>query len=146
MLKLSLSITSLNFLLADPPNTTPSKFVAPSAPPKQPHRSPPLSATISMPPNPAFMSSSACFSNDYYAGTGSPPSKLHISRFVTVANYDSIASSPTSTAASSGLSTNSPVGLQLFIDLSSYHVQQLPSLNYSAPRSAACQHQMVIYP
>jgi len=67
MLKLPLSITSLNFLHADPPNTTPRRSVAPSAPPKQPHRPPPLSAIISMPPSPASMSPSACFSNDHYA-------------------------------------------------------------------------------
>ena len=71
---------------------------------------------------------------------------MHISRSVTAANYDSIASSPTSTAASSSPSTYSLVGLQLFIDLSSYPLQQLPSSNSSSPRSVARQHQMVLYP
>ena len=66
------------------------------------------------------MSPSACFYNDHYAGTSSPPLKLHSSRSVTAATSDSAVGSPTSVVVSSSPSTNSPVGLQLFIDLSSY--------------------------
>jgi hypothetical protein len=58
---------------------------------------------------------------------------LHISRSVTTANSDSMTGSPTSATASSILLIDSPVGLQLFVDLSSYPLQQLPSSDSSAP-------------
>ena len=108
------------------------RSVALPAPPKQPHRSPPLSATIPTPPSPAHMPPFACFSNDYYAGTSSPPLELHISRSVTTANSDSTTGSPTSVTASSILLIDSPAGPQLFVDLSSYPLQQLPSSDSSA--------------
>ena len=69
------------------------------------------------------MSPSACFSNDHYAGTGSPLSELHISRSVTTANFDSVVDSPTLAVASSNPSIDSLAGLKLFIDLSSYPLQ-----------------------
>jgi len=92
------------------------------------------------------MSPSACFSNDHYAGTGSPSSKLYISKYVTTTNYDSVASSPISIVMSSDPSIYSHVRLQLFIDISSYPLQQLPSSNSSTSRSVSRQHQMVLYP
>jgi hypothetical protein len=69
------------------------------------------------------MSPSACFSNDHYAGIGSPPSELYISRFVTTTNSDSTAGSPTFAVASSSPSIDSLASLQLFVDLSSYPLQ-----------------------
>jgi hypothetical protein len=41
-----------------------------------------MSATNLMQPSPDPMSPSACFSNDHYAGTDSPPSELHFSSFL----------------------------------------------------------------
>jgi len=137
-------ITPHNFLPAAPQNASPGNSATPPAPPKQPHHPPPLSATIPPPPSPTPLSPSACFSNDHFAGTGSPPSGSHISKSVTAATSDSTASSPDSTAVSSGPSSASPTGLQLCVDLSSYPLQQLPSSDPSALRSAARQHPMVL--
>jgi len=92
------------------------------------------------------MSPSACFSNNHYAGTGSPPSELHISRSVTTTNSDSTVDSPTSAAASSNPSIDSLASLQLFVDLSSYPLQQLSNSYSSEPRSAARQYPMVLRP
>jgi len=58
--------TSLNFLPVDPLYITPSRYAAPLAPPKQPHRPPSLSAIIPTPPILASMPSSTCFSNDHF--------------------------------------------------------------------------------
>ena len=90
------------------------------APHKWPCRSPTLSATIPLSPNPTLLSPSLCFSNDHYIGISSPSSKSHLDRSVTTANTDFAASSPTSIVASSGPLTDSFTSLQLFIDLSSY--------------------------
>jgi len=66
------------------------------------------------------MSLTACFSNDHYARTSSPPSGLHISRSITAVTSDSAASYPTSVVVSSNPSFDSSAGLQLFVDLLSY--------------------------
>jgi histone deacetylase 1/2 len=92
------------------------------------------------------MSASACFSNNHYAGTGSPPLELHISRSVTTTNSDSVVDSPTSAAASSNPSIDSLANLQLFVDLSSYPLQQLFNSDSSEPWSAVRQHPMVLRP
>jgi len=92
------------------------------------------------------MSLTACFSNHHYAGTSSPPSRLHISKSVTAVTSDSATSSPTFVVVSSDPSFDSSAGLQLFVDLSSYLLQQLPSSDPSAPRSVTRQHPMVFHP
>jgi hypothetical protein len=46
------------------------------------------------------MSPSACFSNDYFAGIGSPLLELHVSRSFTVETPGSATDSPSSAAAS----------------------------------------------
>jgi len=92
------------------------------------------------------MSPSVCFSNDHYTRTGSPPSGSYISRSVIATTSDSAASSTASTDVGSDPSSDSPAGLQLFVDLSSYPLQQLPSSDPSAPRFTAHQHPMVFHP
>ena len=91
-------ITSPVFHLAAPPFTPPSGSTAPSAPQKSPN-SPPLSTTIPPSHSLALMSPSACFSDDHYVGTGSPPSELHLSKSATTASTDSAASSFSSVVA-----------------------------------------------
>jgi hypothetical protein len=66
------------------------------------------------------MSPSACFSDDHYAGTGSPSSELHLSRSVTTASINSAAGSPSSTVANSSFLADPSVDLQLFVDFFSY--------------------------
>jgi hypothetical protein len=66
------------------------------------------------------MSPSACFSDDHYAGTGSPSSELHLSRSVTTASTNSAAGSPSSTAVNSSSLADPSVDLQLFVDFFSY--------------------------
>jgi hypothetical protein len=91
------------------------------------------------------MSPSACFSNDHFAGTGSPPSGSHFSRSALASPSDSAVSSPASAAESSDPSA-SPPGLQFCVDLSSYPLQQLPISAPSAHQSATRQHPMVLRP
>jgi len=55
-------------LPTDPNNT----FVLPSVAPQQTPHLPTASTSASPPPNLAILSSTACFSNDHYTGTGSP--------------------------------------------------------------------------
>ena len=98
-----------------------------------------------MPLSSAPISSYACFSNDHYAGTSSSPLELHVSRFVTVYNIGFTVDSPTSAAVSSSPSIGSPANLQLFVDLSSYPLQQLTSSGFSPPCSTAHQHLMVLH-
>ena len=71
---------------------------------------------------------------------------MHVSRFVITYNIGSTAGYSTFAAASSSPSTGSPADLQLFVDLSSYPLQQLTSLGFSPPRSTARQHPMVFRP
>jgi hypothetical protein len=59
------------------------------------------------------------FSNDHYAGTGSPPIKVHASRSATVEKTGFAAGSLMSVVRSIP-STGSPADLQLYVDLSSY--------------------------
>jgi len=108
--------------------------------------SPTLFAIIPPSPIPALKSPSTCFSDDHYTGTSSPPSELQLFRFVIAANIDSTTGSLTSVVTSLGPSSNSPTSLQLFIDLSSYHFQQLPTSDFSPPRSATHSHPMVLCP
>jgi len=84
-------------------------------------------------------------SNNHFAGTGSPPSGSHFSRFSLAAPSDSAASSPASAAESSDPSA-SPLGLQFCVDLSFYPLQKLPSSAPSAHQSVARQHPMVLRP
>jgi len=76
-------------------------------------------ATISSPPIPVILSPSACFSNDHYAGTSSPPIKVHASKSVTVEKTGFAAGSPMFVVRSSP-SIRSPADLQLCINLSLY--------------------------
>lgn len=69
------------------------------------------------------MSPSACFSNDYFAGIGSPPLELHVSRSFTVETPGSATDSPSSAVASSTPQSGSSADLQLIINLSSYPLQ-----------------------
>jgi len=69
---------------------------------------------------------------------------LHFSKSVTTASIDSTAGSPSSIAVNTGSLADPSIGLQLFIDLSSYLLQQLPSSESSPLRSAAHQHPMVL--
>jgi hypothetical protein len=90
-------ITSLNFHLTAPPITN-NNFAPPPAPHNQRPHSPTMSTTIPMPPSSAPMLPYACFSNDHYTWTSSPPSELHVFRFVTADNIGYVADSPTSVA------------------------------------------------
>jgi hypothetical protein len=69
---------------------------------------------------------------------------LHFYKSVTTASTDSTAGSPSSIAPNTGSLADPSVGLQLFVDLSSYSLQQLPSSESSPLRSAAHQHPMVL--
>jgi len=81
------------------------------------------SATPSSPSHTAILSTYACFSNDYCAGTGSPSPDAHVLRFAATEQPGSAADHPSSAAASpvqTSPSTASPAGLQLCVDLSLY--------------------------
>jgi hypothetical protein len=86
------------------------------------------------------------FSNDHYAVTGSPSSKLYAFRFVTAEKINSAASSSNSATPSSDPSIGSPTDLELCVDLSFYPLQQLTCLGSSLPRPAARQHPRVLHP
>jgi len=72
------------------------------------------------------MSQSVYFYDDHYAGIGSPPLELHLSKSATIASTDSAAGSSSFAAANTGSLTDPSMCLQLFVDLSSYPLQQLP--------------------
>jgi hypothetical protein len=107
---------------------------------------PSISATILSPPNPATLSSSAYFSNDHYAGTSSPSSKLYASKSVIAEKTSSTTGYPNSVAPSYGPSTGSPADLQLYVDLSFYPLRHLIGLGSSPPRLVARQHLMALHP
>lgn len=92
------------------------------------------------------MSLSACFSDDHYACTSSPPLELHLSKSVTTASTDSMAGSHLFAAVNTSSLADPSAGLQIFVDLSSFPLQLLPSSESSFPWSAACQHSMVLRP
>jgi hypothetical protein len=79
-------------------------------------------ATNPMPPSLTLMSLSACFSNDHFTGTTSPPLELYFSRFFTVDNPGSVAGSPNFAVVSSRPQTGSLADLQLIVDLSFYRL------------------------
>lgn len=94
------------------------------------HSPPP---TISLPPilpivftsfrqttNPTLISPYACLSNDHSLGRGSPPSELHFSKFDVVGSCGSIDGSPKFATTSLVFWSDSPVGLNLVVDVSSY--------------------------
>ena len=103
-----------------------------SVAPLQTHNLPIESATISSPPSPVILSSSACFYNDHYAGIGSPSTEVHASRSTTIEQTGSVTGSPLS-AVQSGPSIGSPTDLQLCVDLSSYPLQHLTDTSSSSP-------------
>jgi len=104
-------ITSPIFHPVASPLNPPSGSAAPFAPQKQPPNSPPSTATIPPSHNLALISPSAYFYDDHYAGTGSPPLELHLSKFTTTASTDSAAGSSSSAAANTGSLTDSSTGL-----------------------------------
>ena len=79
-----------------------------------------MSATIPLPPSPAPQSPSACFSNDYCAGIGSPSLELHASSSATTEMLRSTISSLMFVVVQSDPSTCSPTNMKLYVDLSSY--------------------------
>jgi hypothetical protein len=62
------------------------------------------------------------------------------------ASIGSAAGSPSSAAANFGSLADPSAGLQLFVDLSFYPLQQLPSSESSTPRSTTRHHSMVLRP
>jgi len=90
------------------------------------------------------MSQSVNFYDYHYAGIGSPPLELHLSKSATTASTDSAAGSSSSTTANTGSLTDPSTCLQLFVDLSSYPLQQLPQSESSPPRSAAHQQHLMV--
>jgi hypothetical protein len=64
------------------------------------------------------MSPSACFNDNHYVGTGSPLSKLYLSKSVTTANINCAAGSSSSAIVNTSSLANPSTGLQLFVDLS----------------------------
>jgi hypothetical protein len=84
------------------------------------------------------MSPSACFSNDYFTGIGSPLLELHVSRSFTVETPGSATDSPSSAVASSTPQSGSSADLQLIINLSSYPLQQLTGSSFPSSRPTTC--------
>ena len=72
------------------------------------------------------------FSNDHYAGTGSPSPDALAFSFDVVEQPISVAALPVSVTQTSP-STASPAGLQLYVDLSSYALQQLLGIGSPSP-------------
>jgi len=89
------------------------------------------------------LSPAACFSDDHYAGIGSPSPNVFTFKFDAAEQPSSTIDLLVSTAQTSP-STNSPANLQLCADLSSYPLQQLLGIGSSSPCPAACQHHMVL--
>jgi len=88
------------------------------------------------------MSPSTCLSNDHSLGTCSPPSELLFSRFVIVGF---VAGSLGYVAVSLASRSESPVGLNFVIDLSSYPLQQHTGSSLPTSSFVVRQHHMVLH-
>ena len=134
---------SLNFHPTSPPIHQTSSSNRPPTSPLLIHHSPTMSATIPSPPSPSI---TICFfSNDHYAGTSYHSLELYASSSATVEKPGSDIDSSLYVAAQFGISTSSPADLQLYVDLSSYPLQQLTGSGSSPPRSIARQHPMILH-
>lgn len=80
----------------------------------------------------AILSPSTCFFNDHYARIGSPSPDVHVSKS-TVAEQTNFTVGLSGSAVSTSPSTDSSAGSQLYVDLSSYPLQQLTDTSFSPP-------------
>jgi len=113
--------------------------------PNRPPHLPTDSASPSFPSSLAILSPAACFSNDHYAGTGSPSLDAFAFRSAAAEQPNFAVNSSVSTTQTSP-STDSPAGLQLCVDLSSYPLQQLLGTGSSSQHPAAHHYHMVLRP
>jgi hypothetical protein len=137
---------TLNFHPTTPPIHQTINSNRPPTAPIPLHYSPTRSTTISSPPSHAPLSPSICFYNDHCAGTTSPFSELHASSSDTVEKLEFVASSPLSVVVQFGPSIDSPADLQLYIDLSSYPLQQLMGSSSFPHQPVIRQHPVVLRP
>jgi len=148
-------LPSLNSPPCFPPTTShPAPPNNPILPSTAPHQTIPLTiafATPSSPSHTAILSPYACLSNDYCVGTGSPSSDAHVLQSAAAEQPGSAAEHPSSATASpasavpTSPSTVSPPGLQLYVDLSSYPLHNLPITGHTSPCPAARQHPMILH-
>jgi len=102
-------------------------------------------ATTPSPLSPAIFSPFACFVNDHYARIGSSSPNVHASKSVIVEQTNFAAGSSRSVVSTSP-STGSSAGLQIYVDLSLYPLQQFIGTSSFPSRPAICQCHMILRP